>query len=107
MKNESSIFSNKKYDSYNVELTLSYANFFFLENLYAQFEGIIYHQIVGIFQLARTVIHSDLFLYCYERDFMPPLHKSKRYDLIDMFNDTFRYLDDILIINNPIFEIYN
>ena len=38
---------------------------------------------------------ADLLLYCYERDFMSDLHKSKRHDLIDMFNDTSRYLDDI------------
>ena len=35
---------------------------------------------------------------------MSNLHKSKRYDLIDMFNDTSRYLDDILPIDKPEFE---
>ena len=35
---------------------------------------------------------------------MSNLHKSKQYDLIDMFNDTFRYLDDIFTIDNPEFE---
>ena len=35
---------------------------------------------------------------------MSHLHKSNWYDLIDMFNDTFRYLDDIFIIDNPEFE---
>ena len=34
---------------------------------------------------------------------MPNLHKSKQYDLIGMFNDTSRYLDDIFI-DNPEFE---
>ena len=34
------------------------------------------------------------------------LHKSKRHDLIDMFNDTSRYLDDIFTIDNPEFEKY-
>ena len=29
--------------------------------------------------------------------------KSKRFDLIDKFNDTSRYLDDILTIDNPAF----
>ena len=33
---------------------------------------------------------ADLFLYCYERDFMSNLQKSKRFDLIDKFNDTSR-----------------
>ena len=35
---------------------------------------------------------------------MSTLHKSKRYDLINMFNDTSRYLDDIFTIDNPGFE---
>ena len=35
---------------------------------------------------------------------MSNLHKSKQYDLIDMFNDTSRYLDDIFTIDNHEFE---
>ena len=31
-------------------------------------------------------------------------HKSKIYDLIDVLNDTSRYLDDIFTIDNPEFE---
>ena len=34
---------------------------------------------------------------------MSNLQKSKRFDLIDKFNDTSRYLDDIFIIDNPTF----
>ena len=34
---------------------------------------------------------------------MSNLQKSKRFDLIDKFNDTSRYLDDIFIIYNPEF----
>ena len=37
---------------------------------------------------------------------MSDLHKSKRHGLIDMFNDTSRYLDDIFTIDNPEFEKY-
>ena len=44
---------------------------------------------------------ADLFFYCYEKDFMSNLHKSKKLDLVDKFNDTSRYLDDILTIDNP------
>ena len=47
---------------------------------------------------------ADLFLFCYESDFMSNLHKSKPYDLKDMFKDTSRYLDDIFTIDNPEFE---
>ena len=37
---------------------------------------------------------------------MSDLHKSKRHDLIDMFKDTSRYLDDIFTIDNPEFQKY-
>ena len=70
-----------------------------------QFEGMVYQQIVGIPMGTNCApLIADLFLFCYERDFMSSLHKSKRYDLIDMFNDTSRYLDDIFTIDNPEFE---
>ena len=35
---------------------------------------------------------------------MSSLHKSKQLYLVEMFNDTTRYLDDILTIKNPEFE---
>ena len=38
--------------------------------------------------LLRLWLMTDLFSYCYERDFMSNIHKSKRQDLVDMFNDT-------------------
>ena len=50
-----------------------------------------------------ALLIADLFLYCYERDFMSNLQKSKRFDLIDQFNGTSRNLDDILTIDNPEF----
>ena len=39
-------------------------------------------------------IIADLFLYCYEKDFMSNLYRSKTLDVVSMFNDTSRYLDD-------------
>ena len=35
---------------------------------------------------------------------MSDLQQSKRFDLIDMLNDTSQYLDDIFTIDNPEFE---
>ena len=43
---------------------------------------------------------ADLFLYRYERDFM----NSHQADVIEAFNPTSRYLDDLLNIDNPYFE---
>ena len=41
---------------------------------------------------------SVIFQFCYERDFMMPLSDDKQADIIDAFNTTSRYLDDILIL---------
>ena len=39
---------------------------------------------------------DDLFLFYYERDYMMPLSDDKQADVIDAFNSTSRYLNDIL-----------
>ena len=69
-----------------------------------QFDGMVYQQIVGIPMGTNCApLIADLFLYCYERDFMSNLQKSKRFDLIDKFDNTSRYLDDICTSDNPTF----
>ena len=47
---------------------------------------------------------ADLFLFCYERDFMMSLSDDKQADIIDAFNTSSRYLDDILNIDNVYFD---
>ena len=65
----------------------------------------LYRQNVGIPMGTNCApLVADLFLFCYERDFMKSLTKEKRYDLIDAFNSTSRYLDDLLNIDNIHFE---
>ena len=49
-------------------------------------------------------LFTDLFLFCYEMDFMELLSKEKRYDMIDAFISTSRYLDDLLNIDNIHYE---
>ena len=67
----------------------------------------VYQRIVRIPMGTNCVpLIVDLFVYCYKRDFMSDLHKSKHHDLIDMFNDTSGYLDDIFTIDNPDIEKY-
>ena len=76
-----------------------------LDNIYIRFGSKLYRQNVGIPMGTNYVpLVADLFLFCYERDNMKSLTKEKRYDLIDAFNSTFRYLDDLLNINNIHFE---
>ena len=44
------------------------------------------------------------FLFCDERDFKLSLSDNNQTDIIEAFNSTFRYLDDLLNIENPYFE---
>ena len=69
--------------------------------LYVQFDVMVYQQIVGIPMVTHcSPLIEDFF--CYERDFMSNLHKSRQYNLIDML--TSRYLDDIFTTYYPEFE---
>ena len=47
---------------------------------------------------------ADLFLFCYERDFMMSFSDDKQADVIDAFNTTSIYLDDIFNINYVYFD---
>ena len=47
---------------------------------------------------------ANLFLFSYERDFMTSLSDDKLACIIDAFNTTSRYLDDILNINIVYFD---
>ena len=44
----------------------------------------------------RAPLVADLFLFCYERDFMMSLSVDKQADVINAFNTTSIYLYDIL-----------
>ena len=52
----------------------------------------------------KAFFTSDLFLYRYERDFMDSLNHENQADVIEAFNSTSRYLDDLLNIDNPYFK---
>ena len=47
---------------------------------------------------------ADLFLFCYETDFMLSLSVDNQSDVIEAFNSTSRYLDDLLNIDNNFFD---
>ena len=47
---------------------------------------------------------ADLFLFRYERDIILSLSDNNQTNIIEAFNSTSRYLDDLLNIDNPYFE---
>ena len=76
-----------------------------LDNIYIRFGTKLYRQIVGIPMGTNCApLVADLFLFCYERDFMTSLSDVKQAEIIEAFKSTSRYLDDILNIDNPYFE---
>ena len=46
----------------------------------------------------------DLFLFCYKRDFMTSRSDVKQAEMIEAFKSTSGYLDDLLNVDNPLFE---
>ena len=76
-----------------------------LENTFIRFSTKLYRQVVGVPMGTNCApLVADLFLFCYERDFIMSLSDDKQADVIDAFNTTSRYLDDILNINIAYFE---
>ena len=49
---------------------------------------------------------ANIFLYSYEADFIQSLLSTVKKHLASRFNPTYRYIDDVLSINNPEFENY-
>ena len=78
---------------------------YLLDNIFIKFGSKLYRQIVGIpMGTYCSPLVADLFLFCYERDFMLSLSDNNQTDIIEAFNLTSRYLDDLLNIDNPYFE---
>ena len=47
---------------------------------------------------------AGMFLFCFERDFMLSLSDDNQFEVIEAFNSTSRYLDDLLNIDNTFFD---
>ena len=94
----------KKYDLWSCQKVTD-ALIYLLDNIYIRFGSKLYRQNVGIPMGTNCApLVADLFLFRYERDFMKSLTKKNRDDMIDAFNSTSRYLDDLLNIDNIHFE---
>ena len=94
----------KKYHAWSCQNVCD-ALTFLLDNTFIPFGTKLNRQVVGIPMGTNCApLVADLFLFCYERDFMMSLSDDKQADVIDAFNTTSRSLDDILNINNVYFD---
>ena len=95
---------HKKHDLWSCQKVTD-ALIYLLDNVYIRFGSKLYRKNVGILIGTNCApLVADLFLFCYERDFMDSFTKEKRYDLRDASNSTSRYLDDLLDMHNIHFE---
>ena len=79
--------------------------FIFWIILFIRFGTKVYRQTIGIpMETVCAPLVADLFLFCYERDFMKSISRENQADIIKAFNSTSRYLDDLLNIDNIYFE---
>ena len=74
---------------------------FFIEHTFAMLSGRVFQQTVGIpVSTNCTPLLPDLFLYSYDVDFIQGLLKKNEKKLAESFNCMFRYIDDVLSLNN-------
>ena len=82
---------SKKYHVWTLQ-NLCDALTFLLENFFIRFGTKLYRQVVVIPMGTNCApLVADLFLFCYERDFMTSLSDDKQADIIHDSNTTFRY----------------
>ena len=80
---------------------------FLIDNIFVEFGGRIFQQTIGIPMGTNCApLLADLFLYSYESDFIQHLQRGGSKKLTCNFNFTFRYIDDVLSLNNPKFGDY-
>ena len=97
----SDVYNNNLWSCQKVCDALDYL----LDNILIRFGTKLYRQIIGIPMGTNCApLVADLFLFCYERDFMKSLSRENQADIIGAFNSTSRYLDDLLNIDNIYFD---
>ena len=75
---------------------------FLVHNTFVVFAGKVFKQTVGIPMGTNCApLLADIFLYSYETDFIQILLSTGKKHLAYRFNLTYRYIDDVLSINNP------
>ena len=78
---------------------------YLLDTIFIRFGTTLYRQTIGIPMGTNCApLVADLFLFCYETNFMKSLSRENQADIIEAFNSTSRYRDDLLNIDNIYFD---
>jgi hypothetical protein len=77
---------------------------FLIDNICVSFGGTLFQQVVDIpLGTNCAPLLDDLFLYSYESEILQKLVKDKKIHEARAFNFSYRYIDDVLSINNSRF----
>ena len=90
---KNAFFSSDAVRNYNLWSCqkVSEALTFLLDNIYIRFASKLYRQIVAIPKGTNCApLVADLFLFCYERDFMLSLSEDNQSDVIEAFHSTYQ-----------------
>ena len=94
------IFTSDVYNNHNLWSCQKVCDalVYLLDNIFIRFGTKHYRQTIGI------PMGINLVLFCYERDFMKSVSRENQADIIEAFNSTSKYLDDLLNIDNIYFD---
>ena len=104
---ECALFTSGVYNNHNLWSCQKVCDalVYLLGNIFIRFGTYLYRQTIGIPMGTNCApLIADLFLFCYERDFIKSLSRENQADIIEAFNSTLRYLDDLLNISNIYFD---
>ena len=96
-------YSKNKYSEDDIIKMLE----FLVDNICVVFAGKVFQQTVGIPMGTNCVpLLAVIFLYTYEVDFIQSLLSTGKKQLASRFNLAYRYIDDVLPLNNTEIENY-
>jgi hypothetical protein len=102
----STYFSNKIQKGktcYSEEQVISILEFL-IDSIFVSFGGTLFQQVVGIpMGTSCAPLLADLSVYSYESEFLQKHVKDKNIHEARAYNFTYRYIDDVLSINNSRF----
>ena len=103
VRSQKAFFSSRSYRGYHVWDVSMFVELleFLINNIYVKFGSKLHKQCIGIPMGTNCApLLADLYLFTYEYDYMQSLIKGKNLQKAKSFNFTFRYIDDLITVQN-------
>ena len=98
---------SKKWKCFDAEKLKRWFNFL-VDNIYLSFaDDTILRQRIGIPMGTNAAVYiANLFCFTYEYEFVARCVEKKKFDILEKFRHTLRFVDDLLSANNSLFKSY-